>query len=87
MLPTSAGLRAAAIALLIFSSVIVSSGAAAADKEVCDVPADFALGLEDYSTTITLHRRLLSSHPDDALAHLPFGFCLWHGRARPARNQ
>jgi Flp pilus assembly protein TadD len=41
---------------------------------VCDVTADFALGREDYSTAVTLHRELLSSHPNDALAHYHLGF-------------
>jgi Flp pilus assembly protein TadD len=67
--------KQAAIALLIFASaIIISTRAAAADSEACNVPADFALGEEDYPTAITLHRNFLISHPDDALAHYHLGF-------------
>jgi tetratricopeptide (TPR) repeat protein len=64
----------AATALLIFLSGAVSSRATALDKEVCDVAADSALGVEDYATAVTLHRKLLSSHPNVALAHYHLGF-------------
>src|SRR5271168_406852 len=64
-----------ATGLLIFLSVfLVSTRATAADREVCDVTADLALGQEDYSTAVVLHRKLLSSRPDDALAHYHLGF-------------
>lgn len=65
---------AVAAALLMFSSAIVSSQAAAPDEQICDVRADSALGLEDYPTAILLHRRVLRSHPNDALAHYHLGF-------------
>jgi Flp pilus assembly protein TadD len=64
----------AATALLIFLSAAVSSWAFARKEEVCDVAADSALGVEDYATAVTLHRKLLGSHPNDALAHYHLGF-------------
>jgi Flp pilus assembly protein TadD len=64
-----------AMALLIFlSAVVFSTRAAAADEEICDGPADLALGLEDYASAVTLHHKHLSSDPSDALAHYHLGF-------------
>jgi tetratricopeptide (TPR) repeat protein len=63
-----------ASALLTLLSAAYSSGALAADREICDIPADSALGQEDYATAATLHRRFLSVHPNDALAHYHLGF-------------
>lgn len=67
-------MRIAATALLIFFTVIVPTRAMAADEQICDVAADIALGLEDYPTAITLHKRLLHSDRNDALAHYHLGF-------------
>jgi Flp pilus assembly protein TadD len=50
------------------------SRAAAAEKEICDVNADSALGLEDYPAAIALHRKVLRMHKDNALAHYHLGF-------------
>ncbi len=74
MLRVGARMHIAALALLIFASGIVSSKATAADDRLCDLTADFALGHEDYPTAITLHRRLLQSQPNNALAHYHLGF-------------
>lgn len=68
-----------AIALMIFSSGAVSSRASAAndqlcDVQLCDVGADSALGSEDYSMAVVLHRQVLRSEPDNALAHYHLGF-------------
>jgi tetratricopeptide (TPR) repeat protein len=63
-----------ATALAILLSAAVSSIAAAADRKVCDVKADFALGQQDYSTAAKLHRSYLRAHPNDALAHYHLGF-------------
>jgi Flp pilus assembly protein TadD len=46
----------------------------ATDEQLCDVNADFVLGREDYPAAILLHRRLLRSHPENALAHYHLGF-------------
>jgi tetratricopeptide (TPR) repeat protein len=43
-------------------------------KAVCNVGADYALGLEDYSEAIRLHQQLLTLHPGNALAHYHLGF-------------
>jgi Flp pilus assembly protein TadD len=66
--------RVAAIALLIFRFSTVSSKARAADEQLCDVSADYALGREDYRAAVMLHRRLVQSEPDNALAHYHLGF-------------
>jgi Tfp pilus assembly protein PilF len=62
------------ITLLIFGSVVVSNKATAADDQLCDVTADSALGREDYSTAVVLHRNVLRSDPGNALAHYHLGF-------------
>jgi Flp pilus assembly protein TadD len=43
-------------------------------EQVCDVGADYFLGVEDYSETIRLHAEVLRKHPDNALAHYHLGF-------------
>ena len=63
-----------AIALLILGSVVVSSKASVAADQLCDVTADSALGREDYSTAVVLHRNVLHSDPGNALAHYHLGF-------------
>src|SRR5713101_488877 len=77
MLPLGVGLRSTRLVLtclvLLFSAA-ASSRVAATETEVCNLNADFALGLEDYSTAIVLHQKLLRAHPDDALAHYHLGF-------------
>jgi tetratricopeptide (TPR) repeat protein len=77
MLRLSVGLRLifiVAIALVILLSVIAGSWAATSEDEVCDLNADFALGLADYHAAIALHRKFLHSHRDNALAHYHLGF-------------
>jgi Flp pilus assembly protein TadD len=61
-------------ALLIVFSIAASAMAAAVDQQICDVAADFALGVEDYPRAIVLHRKVLQSHKNDALAHYHLGF-------------
>ena len=61
--------------LLIVSGIVGISIAVADDsEEICDVRADFALGREDYTEAIRLHREVLVSHPEDGLAHYHLGF-------------
>jgi len=74
MLQARTTVFAAAAAVLALCQPAFSQQPAGSDKQICDVPADSALGLEDYPTTIKLHRRLLRSHPNDALAHYHLGF-------------
>lgn len=64
----------AAIALALLLPCIASSWAAASKEEICDVDADFALGLEDYPAAIALHRKVLRAQSDNALAHYHLGF-------------
>src|SRR5260221_11315672 len=64
----------AAIALALLLPCVASCWAAASKEEICDVDADFALGLEDYPAAITLHRKVLRAHNDNALAHYHLGF-------------
>jgi len=58
---------------MVFSAV-TSSAAMTAEERVCDVAADIALGLGDYPTAIGLHRRVLQSEGNNALAHYHLGF-------------
>ncbi len=62
-----------AILLLCLSTACVAS-AVGGQEEICDVTADYALGLEDYPEAISLHREVVRQHPDDALAHYHLGF-------------
>jgi tetratricopeptide (TPR) repeat protein len=64
----------AVAALLMVFSAVTSSAAMTAKERVCDVAADIALGLGDYPRAITLHRRLLQSEGNNALAHYHLGF-------------
>src|SRR6266851_3127823 len=67
-------LHVAAIALALLLQCANSSWAAASIEEICDVNADFVLGLEDYPAAIALHRKVLRAHNDNALAHYHLGF-------------
>jgi len=64
---------AAAILLLSLSATGIAS-AGGSKRQVCDVRADYALGVEDYTEAIRLHTRILRKYPDDALAHYHLGF-------------
>ena len=44
------------------------------DAQVCDVDADYSLGVEDYSDAIRRHVEVVRQHPDNALAHYHLGF-------------
>ena len=45
-----------------------------AEQQVCDVSADYFLGVEDYSKAIRLHIEVIREHPTNALAHYHLGF-------------
>jgi Flp pilus assembly protein TadD len=65
----------AAVLLLAFSLGIARNAAAGSgEQQVCDVSADYALGVENYSEAIRLHSEVVREHPDDALAHYHLGF-------------
>jgi tetratricopeptide (TPR) repeat protein len=62
-------------AALLFSLDIAHAASADGDKsEICDVKADYALGIEDYPEAISLHTELVREHPENALAHYHLGF-------------
>ena len=67
-------LRVAAITLALLLPCVTSSWAASSQEEICDVTADFALGLEDYPAAIALHQKVLRAHNNNALAHYHLGF-------------
>ena len=65
----------AAVLLLAFSLGIARNAAAGnGEQQVCDVRADYALGVENYSEAIRLHSEVVRERPDDALAHYHLGF-------------
>jgi len=50
--------------------------ASVAEEQVCNVGADYSLGVEDYSEAIRRHVQVLNEHPDNAVAHYHLGFAL-----------
>jgi tetratricopeptide (TPR) repeat protein len=64
------------IVVVLLGIVLVNASIAKAYtwEAVCDVVADYALGLENYLEAIRLHQELLSSHPGNALAQYHLGF-------------
>src|SRR5262249_2812381 len=48
--------------------------AAGIDDEICNVDADFPLGAEDYAEAIRLHREVVRTNPQNALAHYHLGY-------------
>src|SRR5260370_34485096 len=67
------GLVVAAM-LLISSPICRQTTASGAEAQVCDVNADYSLGVEDYADAIRIHREILRKNPGDALAHYHLGF-------------
>ena len=67
------GLVVAAI-LLISSPVCRQATASGAEAQVCNVNADYSLGVEDYANAIRTHREILRKNPGNALAHYHLGF-------------
>jgi tetratricopeptide (TPR) repeat protein len=63
-----------ALLLVLSLAIGTSSVAGVADAQVCDVAADYSLGVEDYSEAIRRHVEVLRQHPDNALAHYHLGF-------------
>jgi Flp pilus assembly protein TadD len=50
--------------------------AGGAEQQVCDVGADYLLGVEDYLEAIRLHVEVVRKQPGNALAHYHLGFAL-----------
>jgi|HubBroStandDraft_1064217.scaffolds.fasta_scaffold341917_1 hypothetical protein len=68
------------VSLGIASSASIFEG----QEQICDVRADYALGVEDYSEAVRLHAEVLGEHPDSALAHYHLGYAegmIGNGRA------
>jgi tetratricopeptide (TPR) repeat protein len=63
-----------ALLLVLSLAIGTSSVAGVADAQLCDVEADYSLGVEDYSEAIRRHVEVLRQHPDNALAHYHLGF-------------
>ena len=62
-------------AFFLLSLAIGTCSFAGADNgQVCDVDADYSLGVENYSETIRQHVEVLRQHPDNAIAHYHLGF-------------
>jgi len=60
--------------LLLSLGIARMASAAGGEQQVCDVRADYALGIEDYREAIRLHAEVLHQQPDNALAHYHLGF-------------
>ena len=68
-------LSVAAIALLLWClSSRAGIAANPSEERVCNVTADYFLGVENYPEAIRLHREVLRKHPENALAHYHLGF-------------
>jgi len=48
--------------------------ATGSEQQVCNVAADYALGVEDYWEAIRLHTQVVRERPNDALVHYHLGF-------------
>ena len=66
-------LVAGAIALL-YLWIGCNAFAGGTEEQVCDVGADYSLGVEDYLEAIRLHSEVVRRSPDNALAHYHLGF-------------
>ena len=60
--------------LLLLLLIVDNQIADGPEEQVCDVAADYSLGIEDYSETIRRHVEVVREHPDNALAHYHLGF-------------
>ena len=63
-----------AAVLLVSLGIAYNASAEGGEQQICDVGADYALGIEDYPEAIRLHAKIVREHPDDALAHYHLGF-------------
>lgn len=62
------------LAVLLILALARQAAAVEPEGLVCDVSADYALGIEDYREAIRLHKEVLRKNPDNALAHYHLGF-------------
>ena len=66
----------AASTALLLPWIINVATACEAQQQICDLGADYPLGVENYPEAIRRHLEILRKHPDDALAHYHLGFAL-----------
>jgi Flp pilus assembly protein TadD len=68
--------RIAFVAAILLLSLGIARIACAGggEQQVCDVGADYALGVENYSLAIRLHAEVVRKHPGNALAHYHLGY-------------
>jgi len=59
---------------LSWGAAMAAAPQTAGETGICDVAADYALGVEDYPAAIRLHLAVLSRDPNNALAHYHLGF-------------
>ena len=62
------------VILLLLQGIARNASADGSKQQICDVDADYALGIEDYPGAIRLHAEVVRKRPDDALAHYHLGF-------------
>ena len=65
----------AAILVVLFGGVSLAI-TGAEPRQICDVTADYWLGLENYPEAIRIHTELIRALPGNALAHYHLGFAL-----------
>jgi tetratricopeptide (TPR) repeat protein len=70
----SASLIPIAATILLLFWIPDNSIAGGVEEQVCDVGADYSLGVEDYVEAIRLHSEVLRKHPKNALAHYHLGY-------------
>jgi tetratricopeptide (TPR) repeat protein len=70
------GNRIAFVAAMLLLSLGLAriASAGSGEDQVCDVNADYALGVEDYPEAIRLHAEVVREHPENVLAHYHLGF-------------
>ena len=60
--------------LLVSLGIACNASAGGGEQQVCDVEADYALGVGEYPWAISLHAEVVRKHPDNAVAHYHLGF-------------
>jgi Flp pilus assembly protein TadD len=60
--------------LLLLLLIVDNEIAGGTEEQVCDVGADYSLGVEDYADALRLHLQVVHKFPENALAHYHLGF-------------
>ena len=69
---------------LLAPATSIRAASSPASEAVCNVNADYALGVEDYPEAIRLHERIVRRDPNDALAHYHLGYAYGMNHNAPA---